>query len=55
MARARAPRGGTSAGARVPWRVTAVVVAIAYQQSAYVPAPVKTGLHTAVPVWPACC
>jgi hypothetical protein len=51
MARVRAPRrGGTPAGTRVPWLVTGVLVALAYQQSAYVPGPVKTGLHTAVPV-----
>jgi hypothetical protein len=51
MARVGAPRRGrTPVGARVPWLVTAVVVALAYQQPAYVPAQVKSGLHTAVSV-----
>jgi uncharacterized membrane protein len=43
-------RSRTPAGARVPWLMTTVVVALAYQQSAYVPAHIKTSLHTAVPV-----
>jgi hypothetical protein len=51
MARVGAPRRGrTPVGARVPWLVTAVVVALAYQQSAYVAAQVKSSVHTAVSV-----
>jgi hypothetical protein len=34
----------------MPWLVSAVVVALAYQQSAYVPIQIKAGLNTAVPV-----
>jgi hypothetical protein len=51
MAGVGAPRHRrTPARARLSHLATAVVVALAYQQSAYVPTPVKTGLHTAVPV-----
>jgi hypothetical protein len=56
MARADARRRSrTLAAARMPWLMTAVVVALAYQQSAYVPAQVKTGCTPWYQCWPACC
>jgi uncharacterized membrane protein len=45
-----APARPPATRARVPGLLALVVVALAYQHSPYVPAPLETGLHVAVPV-----
>jgi hypothetical protein len=50
MARRDKPAPGDTPGTRVPALLALVVIALAYQQSPYVPAQLEPVLHVAVPI-----